>query len=172
MLFWYLASELGWLLVPDPLLLPYLIIYDMSLIYVIALIYDIVSDRWGRTNRAIYRMVRNIIEAFQSSLTFEMAKFWERHRDGLPKSLQRIAKRLGGYEGRGRTFNRNVRRAYIGLIPILVFSFFAFRQVRLGQGETPQFALIEAGLLILLQIGVTIRFITLASREREPSGTR
>ena len=67
---------------------------------------------------------------------------------------------------------RNVHRAYIGLIPVLVVSFFGFRQVRLSQGETPELAVIEVLLIVLLQIGVTIRIITLASRSGELSGTR
>ena|SRR2546426_211306 len=172
MLFWYLVSALGWLLVPDPLLLLYTVMYDLSLIYIFALIYDIVSDRWGRTNRIISRRVGGIFGAFRPYLIAEISKSWERHRGRLPKTLQRTVKGLGSYFGWGRTFDKNVRRAYIGLIPILVVSFFVFRQVRLSQGETPEFALIEAILILLLQMAVTIRIIILASQSGELSGTR
>ncbi len=172
MLFWYLVSGLGWLLVPDPLLPLFATVYYSSLIYILLLIRDIVSDNWGRTNRIIFRRVGSIFGAFKPYLIAEITKSWERQCGNLPKTLQRTVIRLGSYSGSGRTFDRNLRRAYIGLLPILVVSFFAFRQVRLSQGETPQFALIEAVLIILLQMGVTIRFITLASQSGELSGTR
>src|SRR5439155_7760808 len=172
MMFWYLASGLGWLLVPDPFLIPYAVIYDLSLIYIFLLILDIVSDRWGRTNGIISRRVGSVFGAFKPFLIAEIAKSWKRHRGTLPKTLQRIVRRLGSYAGWGRSFNQNVRRAYIGLLPLLVVSFFAFKQVRLSQGETPEFALIEALLILLLQIGVTIGIITIASRSGELSGTR
>ncbi len=171
MLFWYLVSGLGWLLVPDPLLPLFATVYYSSLIYILLLIRDIVSDNWGRTNRTISRRAGHVIEAFKPYLIVEIAKFWENRRDRFPKSLQRIVKRLGHYAGWGYSFNSNVHRAYVGLIPLLAVSFFVLRQVRLSQGETPEFALIEALLSLLLQIGVTIRLITLSSQGGELSGT-
>jgi hypothetical protein len=172
MLFWYLVTALGWLLVPDPLLLLYAVIYDISLIYIFALILDIVSDRWGRTNRIISQRGGSIFGAFKPHLIVEIARSWERYRGNLPKTLRRTIKRLGSYAGWNRTFDRNVRRAYIGLIPSLVISFFAFRQVRLSQGETPEFALVEALLILLLQMGVTILIMNLASQNGELSRAR
>jgi hypothetical protein len=171
MLFWYLASGLGWLLVPDPFLILYAVIYDLSLIYIFLLILDTVSDRWGRTNRIISRRVGSVFGAFKPYLITEIAKSWERHRGTLPKTLQRIVRRLGSYAGWGRTFNQNARRAYVGLISLLVVSFFTFKQVRLSQGETPKFALIEALLILLLQMGATILITTFASQGGELSGT-
>jgi hypothetical protein len=165
MLFWYLVSGLGWLLVPDPFLVLYLFVYELSLIYVIALIYDILSDRWGRTNRAISRRMGNAYQAFNPHLLDETAKLWERSRRMLPKNLQRIIKRLGYYAGWGHTFNRKFRQAYIGLLPVFAAGFFIVRQVRLSQGDSPEYALAEAAGGLLVAILVTIRLASLVAKE-------
>ena len=167
MLFWYLASSLGWLIVPDPLLLWYLILYELSLLYIISLIYDVVSNRWGRTNRIIAQIAGRIYEAFRPYLLQEIARFWGRWHRRLPENLQRRIGRLGNNVGWGHAFDRRIRRGYIVLFPVFVVSFFIVRQIRVSQGEPSDYASVEALIGLLVALAITIRLVVLASREGE-----
>ncbi len=107
----------------------------------------------------------NIHEAFKPYLIVEIARFWLLRRDILPKTLQRFVKRLGYYVGWGHSFHRYVRRAYIALFPAFVVFFFVLRQVRLSAGESPGYALVEALIVLLAMMLLTMRIMFLVSRE-------
>jgi len=169
---WDLTFGLGSILVPDTLVIPFVIANYLSLFYILRLLTDIVSDNWGRTNRAISRRAGNIYGAFKHQLIAEATKLWKRRRDRLPKRLRRHVIRLGHYAGWRHAFARNIRRAYMGVLLFLVVGFFVIRQIFLSDGATAENALIEALFSLLFAILLTIWFMGLVTREMSLSDAR
>ncbi len=164
LLFWSLTTELGWLLVPNFLAVPYAVVNDLSLFYITALIYDVVSDKWGRTITLSSRIAGSPYRAFKPYFIIEVVNLWETYRGKLPISIQRSVRRLGYYAGWRHTFNRRIRRAYLVMFPALIIAFFFSLQYELGQ-TTPSIATIEASIVLVFGMWLTISVMILVSRE-------
>ncbi len=168
-LLWDLTTTLGWLLIPAPLALGYGILTDVALIYIIsAMIYDIVADRWGRTNRIIARTVQPIYLSFRANLRSQISRFWEKRRIGFPRKFRDFLRLLGYRLGWGQTFGMRMRRGYL-IFPILLVWFFIFRQYLISLGNSPDDALVGSlSALIALLLFVVRIVVVRFSEARDP----
>lgn len=163
-LLWDLTFGLGGLLVPDALVIPYAVLYYLSLVYIILLGIDITADKWGRTNRTIFRGVDKIYSASKPHLIVDLKALWSRSRKWTPTKVQRVVRSLAWYLGLGHEFPGKTRQAFIIMFPTIIIGFFVTRQIQLSQGFSQDTATLWAFMYLVFAILVTIRYMILASR--------
>ena len=100
LLFWYLTDSLGWILVPDYFLFLYGIASNLTLLYIVSLMTDIIFGHWGRTNHRIAVAIRRLYSTLGPEYIMLLSRSWRKYSNRFPNRLSRILQTLARVLGR------------------------------------------------------------------------